>query len=550
LGTWKPKIALSCTGVWGDCEWVVKSDSPGFDVDESRPDVANDNGAPMSATPRTPVIELSEIRRSFGGLQALSSVSMKLFPGEIVGLLGENGAGKSTLVKILTGVLQPDGGQIFIDGAVQHVSNPRVAREFGIAATYQEPAVFPDLDIAENLFAGRQPTRHGIVDWGAMYETATAILAEIGADLDPHTPVYHLGIADRQIIEIAKSLISGARVLILDEPTSVLSSREVDSLFKLLNSLRERGIALVFVSHKLDEIKALTDRVVVLRDGTLIAERNTADVLIPELVTMMCGREIGDLYPSLTRTAGDVIFEAKNLTRYGYFQDVSFNLRVGEILGLAGLVGAGRTELAEAIFGITPLDSGTMTLDGLTYKAVSPRHAVQCGIAYLPEDRLSNGLVMGMRVPFNMTMTVWQSIADRFGRFRMRLMQLRSSSLAERVQLQAGRLNQLTSSLSGGNQQKVVLGKWLATEPRILILDEPTHGIDVGTKAEVLGIISKLAADGVAVIFISSELEEVRAMSTRLLVMREGRIEAEFETPVEARLILSAASGVVSGTSA
>jgi len=342
-------------------------------------------------------------------------------------------------------------------------------------------------------------------------------------------------------------LISGARVLVLDEPTSVLSSREVDSLFALLRSLRARGISLVFVSHKLDEVEAITDRVAVLRDGRLIAERATADVSIPELIQMMCGREIGNLYPTLSRTSGEILLEVKGLTRTGYFQDISFCLRRGEILGLAGLVGSGRTELAEAIFGITPAESGTMTLDGYPYAAKSPHHAVRCGIAYLPEDRLANGLVMGIRVPFNITMTVWGRIANRLGRFRTRVMYRQAIDLAKRVQLQAGRLDQLTSSLSGGNQQKVVLGKWLATEPRILILDEPTHGIDVGTKAEVLGIVAELAKSGVAVIFISSELEEVRAMSTRLIVMREGRIVAEFPTPTEAHVILEAASGVLSG---
>jgi rhamnose transport system ATP-binding protein len=498
---------------------------------------------------RVPIVQLIGIRRSFGGLQALSGVSLSLYPGEVVGLLGENGAGKSTLVKILTGVLEPDGGQILVDGVVQRIPNPRVARELGISATYQEPAVFPDLDVAENVFAGRQPTRHGVINWAEVYEKTEQVFTEIGIRLDPHTPVYQLGIADRQLIEIAKALISGARVLILDEPTSVLSSREVDSLFSLLASLRARGIALVFVSHKLDEVTAITDRVVVLRDGAFIAERATKDVTISEMVRMMVGREIADLYPTLSRNDGEVILEVKGLTRPGYFQDVSFNLRRGEILGIAGLVGAGRTEVAEAIFGVTPAESGTMTLDGFPYAAKSPRHAVRCGIAYLPEDRLANGLVMGMRVPFNMTMTVWGRIANKLGRFRTSVMYRQAGDLAQRVQLQAGRLNQLTSSLSGGNQQKVVLGKWLATEPRILILDEPTHGIDVGTKSEVLSIVAELAKTGVGVIFISSELEEVRAMSTRLLVMREGRIVAELATPVEPHVILEAASGVVAGVS-
>ncbi len=506
------------------------------------------DGAVASAA--TPVLELRDIRRSFGGLQALRGISLDLRAGEIVGLLGENGAGKSTLVKILTGVLQPDAGQILVEGNARVISNPRVAHDLGIAATYQEPAVFPDLDVAENLFVGRQPVRGGVVDWAQMYSTATATFSEMGIDLDPRAHVYQLGIADRQLIEIAKSLISGARVLILDEPTSVLSSREVRSLFRILASLRDRGISLVFVSHKLDEVKKLTDRVVVLRDGTLIDERETSTVDIPELVKMMCGREIGDLYPTPTRMSGDVLLEVSHLTRHGYFEDVSFTLHRGEILGFAGLVGAGRTELAEAIFGVAPADSGEMKLEGLPYTATSPSHAVRCGIAYLPEDRLSNGLVMGLRVPYNMTMTVWNRVANRFGRFRTRVMYRQATVLAERVQLQAGRLDQITSSLSGGNQQKVVLGKWLATEPRILILDEPTHGIDVGTKAEVLGIVADLAATGVAVIIISSELEEVRAMSTRLLVMRSGRLVAEFETPVDAHLVLSAASGVIESAGA
>lgn len=501
--------------------------------------------SPATASQSANVVELRGIQRSFGGLKALRGVNLTLRPGEIVGLLGENGAGKSTLVKILTGVLEPDGGQILVDGIVHRIPNPRVARELGISATYQEPAVFPDLDVAENVFAGRQPMKGGFVDWAHMYRRAREVFTEIGIELDVRTPVYQLGIADRQLIEIAKSLISGARVLILDEPTSVLSNREVDSLFALLRSLRTRGISLVFVSHKLDEVTSLTDRVVVLRDGVLIAERPTGELTIPEMVRMMCGRDVGDLYPTVSRNSGDVILEVKGLTRPGYFQDVSFSLRRGEILGLAGLVGAGRTELAEAIFGITPAESGTMSIDGYPYAAKSPRHAINCGIAYLPEDRLGNGLVSGLRVPFNMTMTVWSSIANGFGRFRTRVMYRKAAGLAERVQLQAGRLDQLTSSLSGGNQQKVVLGKWLATEPRILILDEPTHGIDVGTKAEVLGMVAELAKTGVAVIIISSELEEVRAMSTRLLVMREGSIVAEFETPTDSHVILEAASGVV-----
>jgi rhamnose transport system ATP-binding protein len=493
------------------------------------------------------VVELVDIWRSFGGVRAVSGVSLAIRPGEVLGLVGENGAGKSTLVKILTGVVEPERGQILVDGHPQRVANPRAARELGIAACYQEPMVFPDLDVAENIFAGRQPRRRGTVAWGDIYAGTAAVVAELNAQLDPHVPVYQLGIADRQLIEIARSLLSGARVLILDEPTAVLSSREIDTLFELLASLRSRGVALVFISHKLDEVKAISDRVAVLRDGQLIAEHPTADVSIGELIRLMVGRQIDEFYPTPPTPGREVVLEVKGLSRHGYFEDVSFTLHRGEILGLAGLVGAGRTELAEAIFGVYPADSGRMTLEGYPYVARSPRQAIRCGVAYLPENRLANGLVPGMRVPLNMTMSVWGRIAGHLGRFRSSVMNRRARELAQRVQLRADRLDQLTSALSGGNQQKVVLSKWLATDPRVLILDEPTHGIDVGTKAEVLSIVAELARGGVAVIFISSELEEVRAMSSRLLVMRDGLIVAGFDTPVESYRVLEAAAGAVSG---
>ncbi len=504
------------------------------------------SSAPGPAVPGAeapPIEELVDIHKSFGGVRAVRGVSMTIRAGEVLGLVGENGAGKSTLVKMLTGVLEPDRGHVLVDGRRQRIANPRTAREFGIAATYQEPVVFPDLDVAENVFAGRQPTQRGMVDWARIYAGTAQALDELGIELDPHRPVYQLGIADRQLIEISRSLLSGARVLILDEPTAVLSSREIDRLFSLLASLRSRGVGLVFISHKLDEVMAITDRVNVLRDGELIATRPTADVSVPELVRLMVGRQIDDYYPTPPASGGEVVLEVKSLSRRGYFEDVSFSLRRGEILGLAGLVGAGRTEVAEVLFGVQQADSGTVLLEGLPYLARSPRQAIRCGLAYLPENRLANGLVPGMRVPFNMTMSVWPQIAGRLGRFRSRLMHRQAADLAVKVQLQADRLDQLSSSLSGGNQQKVVLGKWLATQPRVLVLDEPTHGIDVGTKAEVLSIVAELARSGVAVIFISSELEEVRAMSTRLLVMRAGRVVAEFTTPVEPHRVIEAAAG-------
>lgn len=493
-----------------------------------------------------PLVEMRNVSKAFGGVHALQNVDLSLYSGQVVGLLGENGAGKSTLVKVLTGVIRPDEGRIFMEGQELRFSNPRGARELGLAATYQEPMVFPDLDIAENIFAGRLPKGHTGVDWDTVYLSAQAILEELGVTLDPRTPVYRLGVADRQLIEIAKALSYKVRVLILDEPTSVLSSREIERLFKIVRSLRDRGMAILFISHKLDEVKDLTDGVIVMRDGCRVAERITSEVSIQELIRLMVGREIKDLFPDRPSNSGPVVLEVKGLTRQGYFEDISFTVRSGEILGFAGLVGAGRTEVAQALFGVDPIEKGEVYLNGLRFIPQSPRHAIKCGVAYLPENRLTHGLVLTMKVPLNITMPVWGQFSGLLGYFRRREMRRRSDDLARRVELQAGRMEQLVSTLSGGNQQKVVLGKWLAADPRVLILDEPTHGVDVGTKKELLRIVTELAENGVAIILISSELEEVRAMSTRLLVMREGRMVAEFSCPVESSVIMEAASGAVS----
>ena len=500
---------------------------------------------PATAGPSAaPVVALRGVSHSFGGVDALRDVDLELRAGSVLGLVGENGAGKSTLVKILTGVIQPDEGTILLDGEPRRLTNPQIARDSGIAATFQEPMVFPDLDVAGNIFAGRYPRRRGVIDWPAVYRESEAVLDRIGVVLDPRTPVAQLGIADRQIVEIARALTIGARVLLLDEPTAVLSSREIDVLFEVVATMRTSGVALMLISHKLGEITDVTDRVMVLRDGRRVTESSTASATIPGLIRDMVGRDVSELFPPRPTQPGDVILRVDGLTRHGYFEDVSFALRRGEVLGFAGLVGAGRTDLAQSLFGIDPIDSGEIELDGLRFVPQSPRHAIRCGLVYLPENRLAHGLVPTMRVPLNATMAIWDRLTGPLDYFRTSKMHARTAELVSEVRLQAGRLEQPVNTLSGGNQQKVVLGKWLAVGPRVLILDEPTHGIDVGTKPELLRIVADLARSGVGVIFISSELEEVLAMSTRVLVMREGEIVAEFESPADRHSVMEAASGV------
>jgi rhamnose transport system ATP-binding protein len=492
-----------------------------------------------------PVFELRGIRHGFEGVQALRGVGLELHAGEVVGLIGENGAGKSTLVKILTGVLQPDEGELLLDGEPIRLSSPRVARNSGVAAMYQEPLIFPDLTVAENIFVGRQPSRAGFVDWSDMNDGARDLLRRLGVDLDPRTTARDLSVAERQLVEIAKALSLGARIVILDEPTAVLSAREVDRLLEIVGRLRDQGIALLYITHRLEEVMRVTDRVVVLRDGEKVAEVTTAETTMRELVRAMVGLELSALEQQRREKAAgeEVVLDVRGLTRYGYFEDVSFQVRRGEILGVFGLVGAGRTEVAQALFGIDPIDVGSIELDGRSFVPRSPRHAIRRGLAYLPENRLLNGLVAPLAIRLNMTMTIWQLLAA-FGIVRERPIDRSAEELAGRVRLQRGSRRRPTSMLSGGNQQKVVLSKWLATHPKVLILDEPTHGIDVGAKADVLRIIAEHANAGIAVVVISSELEEIQDLSDRIVVMRTGRVSGEFATPVEKDDVLHAAYGL------
>lgn len=490
-----------------------------------------------------PIVELRNIHHSYGAVETLRGVSFTLSPGEVVALVGENGAGKSTLVKILTGIVLPTQGTIMVQGSERHFASARTARDAGIAAMYQEPMLFPDLSITENIFAGRQMTQRGTIAWSSMHDQARKLLDQLDMQIDPRTPVYQLRVAERQLVEIAKAISIGAQVLILDEPTAVLSEREVTSLYKIVQNLKARGVSVLFISHRLEEVYQWTDRVIVLRDGQKVTEMPIAEVTIPKLIRHMVGREVSTLYPKQPAKLGETVLEVRNLTRKGYFTDISFALRQGEILGFAGLVGAGRTELAQALFGLDPFDHGQITLQGQTFHPRSPRHAIRCGLMYLPENRIAHGLVSSMSIPFNMTMSIWQKLS-RLGVVQTARVNRITDTLASRVRLQPGRRDRVAGALSGGNQQKVVLAKWLAAKPRVFILDEPTHGIDVGAKADILAIITELAQDGVGVILISSEMEEVRSMCDRLIVMHKGRITGTFDCPVDSQTVLAAASGL------
>ena len=494
-----------------------------------------------------PAVELRGVHKSFGGVRALRGVDLALRSGEIHALVGENGAGKSTLVRILGGVHQPDEGELLAGGEHVALHGPADARARGVAVIYQEPALFPDLDIAENIYMGRQPrTRFGI-DWREMYREVDEQVGSLGVALDARTPVQGLSVADQQLVEIAKALSLDAQVVVMDEPTAALSSRETEQLFGIVRGLRERDVAVLFISHRLEEVFALADTVTVLRDGEHVITAPAAALDTTALIRHMVGRELGELFPKEAAEIGPPLLEVRGLTRQGVFRDVSFTLRRGDILGLAGLVGAGRTEVARALFGIDPVDSGEVRLNGEPVIIGSPSEAVGAGMAFVPEDRQHQGLVLEMAIEQNTTLPILRRLT-RLGLVQRRRERAVAREFAERLQVKAAGLDQPATSLSGGNQQKVVLAKWHATDPALLILDEPTRGIDIGTKAEVHRIVSGLAAQGLAILLISSELPEVLAMADRVIVMHEGRITGDFShEEADQERIMRAATGQEDG---
>ena len=495
------------------------------------------------------ILELRKISKSFSGVEVLHEVSFALRPGEVHALLGENGAGKSTLVKIITGVHHPDKGEILLNGEPVHFGDARDSRQAGIAAIYQELSLFPDLDVAENIFAGRQPvTRGGRVDWRKLYAEAGKLLESLGVQLDLRQKARTLSIAQQQMVEIARAFSINAQILIMDEPTSSLTLHEVDDLFRLVRRLREEGTAIIFISHRLEELFALADSVTVLRDGSYVDTRSMTDVTRDDLIRMMVGRAITNLFPKQEVRAGDVILKVENLSRAGSFHDVSFELRRGEILGLAGLVGAGRTNVARAIFGVEPATGGRIQVEGRDVVITSPQQAIKLGLAYVPEDRQLHGLIPAMHITSNISLPMLYRYASN-GWLRDKVERKFTYEAARQMEVRANNIWQLARELSGGNQQKVVLAKWLSTNPRILILDEPTRGIDVGTKAAVHGLMSKLAAEGMAILMISSELPEILGMSDRVIVMREGYMTGQFSRleATQEKIISAATQNVTMG---
>ncbi len=490
------------------------------------------NGPDGQIDQAAPVLQLVNVSKRFPGVVALDGVSFDLYPGEVHVLVGENGAGKSTLVKLLSGIYQPDGGEIRFEGQPVQLRTPHAAQQLGISTVHQELNLIPHLDVGKNIYLGREPMRGktGVIDWSALYAGAAEQLARLGIALDPHAPVSRLGVAMQQMTEIAKALVNDARVLILDEPTAAITAEESEQLFQLVEKLKAQGTGIILISHHLEDATRVGDRATVFRDGKYVDTLPMATSTPNDLIRLMVGRELTQQFPKEAIPFGPVAMKVEGLNRAGVLHDISFDVWQGEIVGLAGLVGAGRSEVARAIFGIDKLDSGSVEVFGKPVRNTTPGKAIDNGIALLPEDRKNQGLVLLLSVGDNISLAAPAATGAPPGLIPPRNRYQTARRFIDALRIKTPSARQKVMFLSGGNQQKVVLAKWMLTKARIFIFDEPTRGIDVGAKVEVYRLMNELLTGGAAIVMISSELPEVLGMSDRILVMREGEIVARFDS--------------------
>ncbi len=473
-----------------------------------------------------PFLEMRNITKQFPGVLALNNVNLQVYPGQVLALVGENGAGKSTLMKVISGVHKMDAGEIILEGKSVNITSPLHSRQLGVSIIFQELSVLNNMNIAENIFVGREKKKNGFVDKKAQHAEAKALLARVGLDIDTRTKTGLLSTAQKQMVEVAKALSFNSKLIIMDEPTSSLTDNETAKLMDIIRSLRDEGVAIVFISHRMNEIFEISDEIAVMRDGEMVDRMITAEVDEARVISSMVGRDVNDIFHKEEAPIGDVVLEVKNLSTKNFLKDVSFNVRAGEIVGFAGLVGAGRSEVMRALFGIDSRESGEIFIDGKQVNIRNPIDAIRAGMGFVPEDRKEQGLILKMSVRENASIAALSSVAKGWF-IDKRAEKNLSNEYVAKLRVKTPSNEQKVNNLSGGNQQKVVIAKWLANHPRVLILDEPTRGIDVGAKKEIHMLTSELAKQGVAVIMISSELPEVLGMSDRIYVMHDGQIKGE-----------------------
>lgn len=473
------------------------------------------------------ILKLEHITKTYPGVVALDDVSLEVKKGEVHALIGENGAGKSTLIKVITGAIEPDQGTIYFEGKTYEKMNPLLSREIGIEAIYQEFNLAPSVSVAENIFIGTRVNKSPVINYKTLYKKADEVLKNFNVDISPKTNVGELTVAYMQLVEIAKGIANQAKLIIMDEPTAPLTDDEVENLFEIIKKLKDQGVSIIYISHRLDELFRVSDRVTVMRDGASIITKDTSELTKDELIYHMVGRELKENYPSRSVKYGKKILEVKDICGNGV-QSISFDLHEGEVLGFAGLVGAGRTELARLIFGADPKDGGQVILDGKEVHIKSPKDAVEAGIGLVSEDRKAQGVFLRMPIDWNITVAILKKLS-KFGVINKKKEKECVDNYKDVLEIKTPSVHQLVGNLSGGNQQKVALSKWLASNCKVLILDEPTRGIDVGAKQEIYQLINRLASDGMGIIIISSDMEEILGMADRLLILSEGRLSGRLE---------------------